>query len=103
MKSKYLEKKIVVNRNEFQGENNELMQLEYYLVESEIPGDLDMEGKKAFGIEIVKISDGNSIETQCVDNFSCNKVTVRDTINKLANNIVTPCSLYFILEDMLSA
>lgn len=99
MTSKCLEKKIEIlpleNAVEFP------IELEYYLLESEMVDYEEMGGAKVYGLEIVKRVNETLVEEEIVENFSCCKENVKEILNKLARNAVTPMGLPFILDDML--
>ena len=79
----------------------ESFDLEYYLLESEIKGFDELEGKKAYGFEIVKKPTKGKSESCSVTNFSCCKESTSRVLNSLAESTVTPISLHFILDDIL--
>lgn len=96
MSNKYLERKV-----KLQKENAKQMELEYYLLESNVDSDNDMSFKKVYGIEIVK-RDNKKFEMKAVQTFShCREKTI-NVLSKLANNTVTPLDLPFILDDILA-
>lgn len=100
---KNLEKKIKVKHEENMISTLSIFELEYYLLESRITSDDELNGKKTFGIEIVKKLDGGKVERRSIMNFSCNIETVRDLITRLAYNSVTPVGLPDIIDDLIGA
>lgn len=76
------------------------IELEYYLIESEIKDHDELTGKKAFGVEIVKKAD-NDIEIKTINNLSCCRENTIKLLDKLATNSVTPISLQCVIDDMI--
>ena len=74
--------------------------LEYYILENVADYDDKLGDKKVYGLGIAKKIGENCYEEKSVMNFSCNIENTRKLINKLADNLVTPITLEFILEDM---
>ncbi|HHW49540.1 MAG TPA: hypothetical protein GXX14_13130 [Clostridiaceae bacterium] len=101
MVSKSLEKivQLIPDENEMEFKNP--MQLEYYLVESESPGDLQTYTDKVFGIEIVKKIGNNEVERKLIRNYSHSRQTTENILKVLAENTVTPVSLPYILDDII--
>ncbi|HHW31820.1 MAG TPA: hypothetical protein GXX20_09150 [Clostridiaceae bacterium] len=108
MMSKYLEKKVIVF---FDGENNkekDLMELEYYLTESDEfePDEIEsynLEIDKQYGVEIVKIVNGTMIENKLIKNLTNCRDQALEVLKKLIYNTVTPMSMLPILDDLLGA
>lgn len=101
MGNKQLERKIDVMLTEDTVSGIKDFSLEYYLLES-IAGDLDeLTGKEIFGIEIVK-KNGQGVETAKVSNISCSREYTGKILDKLAANEVTPVTLKYIIEDIVS-
>jgi len=101
MISRCLEKKVELIPDEELVEMKNSIELEYYLVESEI-SDLDeLKGEKVYGIEIVKKAIDMPVERQVVRNLSCCRESARSMLDKLAYNTVTPVELPFILDDII--
>ncbi|MCX7843255.1 MAG: DUF6514 family protein [Clostridia bacterium] len=102
MINKVLEKKInvVANRDSIY-ESEISMELEYYLVESEMDKFDELTGKKVYGIEVVKKTDGGITESETVKNFSCCIDSTKSVLAMLADHTVTPVGLAFVLDDIL--
>lgn len=101
MISKFLERKIELVPDENEKNLFYPINLEYYLVESDMPGTEDLDVEKVYGIEIVKKAEGKNTEVGLVKNFSCCRESTREVLMKLADNTVTPVGLPFILDDMI--
>lgn len=100
MINRYLQKKVelesVDNVIGFKG----AIELEYYLIESEIKDHDELSGKKAFGVEIVRKIE-NEVETKTINNLYCCKESTINLLNTLAKNTVTPIGLPFIIDDII--
>lgn len=79
--------------------------LEYYLIESEIEDIDELKGTRTYGIEIVKKTDRviseTALESAAVKNVSTSKNKTEKIIELLSSNYVTPVSLDYILEDIV--
>ena len=101
MISKCLEKKIEIIPDGSIIECKNPIELEYYLIESETQDINDVSEEKVYGLEIVKKVKNKKVESSFVRNYSCCKEAARNTLNKLANNSVTPMCLSFVLDDII--
>jgi len=101
MVSKFLERKVELLPNDGTISFKSPVELEYYLLESIASDFEELNGKKVYGIEIIKKVDNMLVEEKYVKNFSCCKENTKAVLNKLANNTVTPAGLPFILDDMI--
>ena len=77
------------------------MELEYYLLESEINESETEETRNAYGIEIVKKSEDDTVEVQRYDDVCFTKEKTIGLIELLAKNAVTPVTFPYILDDLL--
>lgn len=103
MLSKFLEKKLEVSTKDGEINLEKPMQLEYFLLESEVKDRGELHGKKVYGIEVVKNDGKGCYETEMVkDLFNCREST-KALLDKLADNMVTPVSLFYILDDLIGA
>jgi hypothetical protein len=100
MLSKYLQKKIALDGVECVTEVKGAIELEYYLIESEIENSSEFTGKKAFGIEIIKKVE-NGFEVETIKNLSFCKENTIKMLDKLAENTVTPTGLTYVIDDMM--
>ena len=73
--------------------------LEYYIFESELNNAEEFIGKKSYGIEIVKTTNGKFIEMECIKNYSTFKEGTLEFLDKLARNSVTPVGLPYVFDD----
>ena len=77
------------------------IELEYYLVESE-NGALEVsDGKKVYGIGIIKKTKEECSEGMLVADFSCCITRTKEVLKKLVSNSVTPIALHNVLEDII--
>lgn len=79
----------------------EKIELEYYLLESEVRDLEELSGKIAYGIEIIKNPTNGMIEKETVKNLFCCKESVKQLLEKFANNAVTPIGLFYVLDDIV--
>jgi hypothetical protein len=101
MLKKYLEKKVQVLPSESVVGYRSSMELEYYLTESDNFKIEDTNENSVFGIEIIKKVDDIDVEVETIKNFSCCREETKHIVEKLADNLVTPVGLYFVLDDIL--
>lgn len=101
MISRCLEKKIELVPEEGPLGLKGSIELEYYLIESEVNYIEELKGKKVYGIEIVKKSDGKPEERQIIRNIFCSRENTKYILEKLAYNSVTPIELPYILDDII--
>jgi len=101
MIKKHLEKSFEINLEKENNERDNSILLEYYLIEDVITGFDELDGKTAYGIEIVKKSVGKNDETATVKNLSCCREKVIKILELLSRNTVTPVGMPYILDDML--
>ena len=102
MLNRVLEKYVKVANDEEDTENADRFELEYYLLESGSDcGDPEC-GRTAYGIEIIKRMDNGSIEQKKFEGLYTDKRRTKELIDVLAANTVTPVSLPYILDDLLS-
>jgi hypothetical protein len=91
---------------ELTGDENQMLfkfpiKLEYYLLESEMDESEELKGRKTFGIEVIKKTQGNSDEIKSFTNVSCSMENTQNLLNKLAANSVTPMGMSYVLDDIL--
>jgi len=98
MLCKCLEKKIELIPDETEEGQNNSFELEYYLLES---NDIEHNGESIYGFEIIKKKNNVKVENEKVRNFSYCRQNTRKVLQKLADNLVTPVELLFILDDMV--
>ena len=79
-----------------------LMELEYYLSESEADYGDELAGKKIYGIGIIKKSEDKCNEGMLIIDFSSCISRTKEVLKKLASNSVTPIALQSVLEDLVS-
>jgi hypothetical protein len=79
------------------------MNLEYYLTEfiPEDVNDMELSGKRHYGIEIVKKVDGMKDEIQSVRSLSCDIEYTKAIFAKIVDNTVTPVCMFEILDDIV--
>ena len=76
------------------------MELQYYLLESEITIEGELRGTKTYGVGIIKKMQQECSEARVVEDFSCSLARTKEILNLLVRNSVTPISLYDVLEDI---
>ena len=103
MISRYFQKKIELDSIDNELRFKSPIELEYYLLESEINDCQELFGKKAYGVEIVKKINDQHFETESVRNLSCSKKSAQTILDKLAINGVTPVGLLFVIDDILAS
>ena len=103
MIKKELEKKIELVACDYVSDIENPIKLEYYLTESELHDFDEMAGKTVYGVEIVKFTEDNKTEVKSFLNLSSCKKSVKEILDKLADNTVTPIALEFVLDDLLGA
>jgi|LSQX01.3.fsa_nt_gb hypothetical protein len=103
MISKYLEGKIELRQAEEYEISSEMIELEYYLIESEVERYENCLGGKVYGIEILKRENKNSIESKLIKNLSHNRENTQTIVGILAKNAVTPTELSFVIDDIIGA
>ncbi|MEN6316488.1 MAG: DUF6514 family protein [Clostridiaceae bacterium] len=101
MVSRFLEKKVEIECDEFHQRPNSKLELEYYLLEREGGKSGDNESEKTFGIEILKKNDGVLNETKQYENIFNTREKTKGLVKLLAENTVTPSTLPYILDDLL--
>lgn len=101
MINKYLERKVRSEQNGGLGLEG-LIELEYYLIECDAGSLSEPIGKKVYGISVLKRIDDICCEEEIIRNFSCCIHNTQMVINKLANNLVTPITLKYVLDDLLA-
>ncbi|MCT4686527.1 DUF6514 family protein [Vallitalea sp.] len=79
-------------------ENNRIINLEYYLVESTYY-EKD-KAKIAYGIEILKRDNCNHLESDIVSKVTDSKDKIINIINKLIANIVTPVGIVCAIDEL---
>ena len=84
-------------------ENNEVIRLQYFLLEDEI--EIDSNLIKCYGFEIKKTSISDSVELseiKQIPNVFFNRYEATSLLKKIAEGKVTPIALASILEDYIS-
>lgn len=99
MINKYLERRIELKKED--GLYSDGIELEYYLIESEPKQFESNFGGKVYGIEIVKKANESSIESEIIRNLSYDRQNTKNMVCYLAENIVTPVELSFVLDDLM--
>jgi len=103
MIKKVLEKKIELTPCEHLKDIEYPIKLEYYITESELNDFDELSGETVYGVEIVKILEGNHTEKKSILNYSFCKESTKQILHKLANNSVTPIGLHFVIDDLIGA
>ncbi len=99
-----------MNKNLYRSENfiseevnNERVVLEYYLTKSEHPFKTGNINYICYGVEVRmrKENENEYCEIQLSDGIFSSKEMAINFINKIADNLVTPCTLENVVSDML--
>ena len=91
MTNKYLEKSAKIEEG-----NEKTLELNYYILENE-----NVLNNRVYGIEIEKKIGNGHYERFLINDLYPNIQDVKNTVDKLAQNTVTPVALPFIIEDIL--
>lgn len=105
MITKIPKEKAELNCDSQNAKQENLIYLEYFLIESEIEDIDELKGTKTYGIEIIKktgkaISE-EALESAAVRNISTSKNKTEKIIKLLSSNYVTPVALDYVLEDIV--
>jgi len=98
---KFFEKHVKIEEKDSSRKPENLMELDYYLLESEFDEAENREISKAYGIEIVKRHNGGAVERKQFKNIFPSKEKTKNLIELLAEQTVTPLTLPYILDDLL--
>lgn len=101
MVSKFLEKRVEIEYDEFHQRQGNTLELEYYLLENEYAEVGDMESQKSYGVEILKKHRGILNEKKQFENIFNTREKTKSLVELLADNTVTPSTLPYILDDLL--
>ena len=87
------------------GEGIKEMQLEYYIVESDILQGANLTNGKVYGVEIIKkeltVNEATYMENHMVSDVCCSESNIKTLVDKLIHHTVTPVSLNCVLEDLV--
>jgi hypothetical protein len=98
---KFLHRKVSEVCNEMLIDGNKL-ELEYYLIEDEVDYIGELRGKKVYGISIVKKTNDTAAEEAIIRNFSCCMKSTKEVLDLLADNLVTPVHLHYVIDNILN-
>lgn len=101
MVSKFLEKRVEIELEQFSTKPASLLELEYYLVETEVNSSEEKEAHLTYGVEIVKRHQGILNEKMKYSDLFQSKERTQNLINLLVRNTVTPIALPYVLDDFL--
>ncbi|MDP4094631.1 MAG: DUF6514 family protein [Bacillota bacterium] len=101
MLCKYLEKTVRLLPDENEKEFGNMIELDYYLMESNSALNNESTEEKVYGIEIVKKENSKPVENDSIRDISIYRDNTRYILDKLADNIVTPMELKYILDDII--
>lgn len=101
MISKFLEKRVEIEYDGIYQRPGNVLELEYYLLESEDAEIGDRETRKTYGVEIVKKHLGILNERKQFENIFNTWEKTKNLVELLAKNTVTPSSLLYVLDDLL--
>lgn len=101
MVSRFLEKKIEVTGQEITWNPGNALELEYYLVESDPGYESAVPEERGYGIQIIKRESGAACESVTLKDIYTRRANAERLVKLLADNIVTPVALPYIIDDML--
>ena len=99
MITKHLVKKLKLTDEDFANPVSSV-ELEYYLIESEVDYIPELADKKVYGVSVVKKLGETCLEEEIIKNYSSCIQSTKHILQKLHDNLVTPVSLQYVLEDM---
>lgn len=101
MLSRFLEKRIEIEGQEIPCSSGNVMELEYYLVESDQDFESTATEEKSFGIQIIKKECGVASESIIFRDLHPCRAETEKLVMLMAENTVTPVSLPYIIDDLL--
>lgn len=100
MTSMYLESRLLLEQGG-EVDTDYPIELQYYLLESEISIEEELKGIKTYGVGIIKKTQKECSEAKFVEDLSCCLASTKEVLNLLIRNLVTPISLHNVLEDII--
>ena len=100
MLSRFQEKRIEIERQEIPGSTGNVMELEYYLVESDQGFENPATEVKSYGIQIIKKQYGMASESIMFRDVHPSREANEKLIMLMACNTVTPATLPYIIDDL---
>lgn len=97
-----MENIVFMGEKDYQDESNRRLNLRYYLLETRRAA---VQSEAVYGIGIEKTLKGEGkhlFEKEMASCISYSKVFVKQMIQKLMDNLVTPVSMLEILDDMIT-
>lgn len=101
MLSRFLEKRIEIEGQEIRSNPGNVMELEYYLVESSRDHENDATEEKNYGIQIIKKESGTASESIMLRDINPSREETEKLVLLMADNTVTPVTLPYIIDDLL--
>ena len=101
MLSRFLEKRIEIEGQEIPRNPGNVMELEYYLVESDQDCDNAATEGKSYGIQIIKKECGMASENIMFRDVHPSREETEKLVMLMAENTVTPLTLPYIIDDLL--
>lgn len=95
----------IKNDREVINERIKEMQLEYYIVETDMLQKMQVGDGKVYGIEIIKkeltVDNATYMENHIISDVCCSENNIKRLVDKLIHHTVTPVSLNCVLEDLV--
>lgn len=101
MISKFFKQHVEIERSENSMEPVAMLELDYYLLESDSDGLDNIEEYKEYGVGIVKKTEGIVDEIRQYGNIYANRDETEELVELLARMTVTPSALPYVLDDLL--
>lgn len=100
MTSMYLESRLLLEQGG-EADTDYPIDLQYYLLESELSIEEELKGIKTYGVGIIKKTQEECTEAKFVEALSCCLASTKEVLSLLVRNSVTPVSLHDVLEDIV--
>ncbi|MGE5612838.1 MAG: DUF6514 family protein [Bacillota bacterium] len=101
MISKFLEKRVEIECGESGYQKENILELEYYLLESVTDAVDDNGVHKTYGVEIKKKQQGVLGESSHFKNVFPSREKTMSLVELLAEQTVTPSTLAYVMDDLL--
>lgn len=101
MLSRFLEKRIIIEGQEIPGDPGNVIELEYYLLESNQDSEKTASQGISYGMQIIKKGCGMANESIMFKDIHPSRKTTEKLVELMAQNTVTPVTLPYIMDDLL--
>lgn len=93
-------KNVIVGRESIICEDTSCYTLEYYILVTHGGDDLQ---NPIYGFEVKKKMQGTELESAKIEEYTGDEDEIRQLVSLLKRNIVTPVSVYEVIQDLKSA